>query len=66
MYIIDVDGTRQVIDAMYAPGTTSAADRAEQEQIIASIRFEPILPAASGASSRPVVRRRPDPFAALG
>lgn len=51
MYIIDVDGTRQVIDAMYAPGTTSAADRAEQEQIIASIRFEPIVPAASQSPS---------------
>jgi len=37
-YIVDVDGTRQVIDAMYLPGT-SAADRAEQDQIIASIRF---------------------------
>lgn len=38
-YIIDVDGTRQVIDAMYLPNT-SAADRAEQDQIVASIRFE--------------------------
>jgi hypothetical protein len=37
-YIIDVDGTRQVIDAMYLPGT-SAADRAELDQIVASIRF---------------------------
>ena len=40
IYIVDVDGTRQVIDAMYLPGT-SAADRAEQDQIVASIRFEP-------------------------
>ena len=39
IYIIDVDGTRQVIDAMYLPGA-SAADRAEQDEIIASIRFE--------------------------
>jgi hypothetical protein len=39
-YIVDVDGTRQVIDAMYLPGT-SAADRAELDQIVASIRFEP-------------------------
>ncbi len=38
-YIIDVDGTRQVIDAMYLPGT-SAADRAELDRIVASIRFE--------------------------
>jgi hypothetical protein len=39
VYIVDVDGTRQVIDTMYLPGT-SAADRAELEQIVASIRFE--------------------------
>lgn len=39
IYILDVDGTRQVIDAMYLPGA-SAADRAEQDQIVASIRFE--------------------------
>jgi hypothetical protein len=38
-YIVDVDGRRQVIDAMYLPGT-SAADRAELDQIVASIRFE--------------------------
>jgi hypothetical protein len=40
VYIVDVDGTRQVIDTMYLPGT-SAADLAELEQILASIRFEP-------------------------
>ena len=40
VYIVDVDGTRQVIDTMYLPGT-SAADLAELEQIVASIRFEP-------------------------
>ena len=39
VYIIDVDGTRQVIDSMYLPGT-STADRAELDQIVASIRFE--------------------------
>jgi hypothetical protein len=49
-YIVDVDGTRQVIDAMYLPGT-SAADRAEQELIIASIRFEPTASAASQSPS---------------
>jgi hypothetical protein len=48
LYIVDVDGTRQVIDAMYLPNT-SAADRAEQDQIIASIRFEP--PSASPSPS---------------
>jgi len=47
-YIVDVAGTRQVIDAMYLPGT-SAADRAEQDQIVASIRFEP--PPASPSPS---------------
>lgn len=40
MYIVDVDGTRQVIDTMYLPGT-SEANLAELEQILASIRFEP-------------------------
>lgn len=39
VYIIDVDGTRQVIDTMYLPGT-SEANLAELEQILASIRFE--------------------------
>jgi len=39
VYIIDVDGTRQVIDTMYLPAT-SAADRTEIDQIVASIRFE--------------------------
>ncbi len=40
VYIVDVDGTRQVIDTMYVPGT-SAADLAELDQIVKSIRFEP-------------------------
>jgi hypothetical protein len=40
VYIVDIDGTRQVIDTMYLPGT-SAANLAELDQIIASIRFEP-------------------------
>ena len=39
VYILDVEGTRQVIDTMYLPGT-SAANLAELEQILASIRFE--------------------------
>jgi hypothetical protein len=48
VYIIDVDGTRQVIDTMYLPGT-STADRGEIDQIVASIRFEgpPASPAPS-------------------
>ena len=48
VYIVDVDGTRQVLDTMYLPGT-SAADRAEVDEIIASIRFEarPASPAPS-------------------
>ena len=49
VYIVDVDGTRQVIDTMYVSGT-SAADRTELDQIVASIRFEP---RASGASPSP-------------
>jgi hypothetical protein len=40
VYIIDVDGTRQVIYTMHLPGT-SAANLAELEQILGSIRFEP-------------------------
>jgi hypothetical protein len=40
VYIVDVDGVRQVIDTMYLPGT-SAASLAELEQVVASIRFEP-------------------------
>lgn len=40
VYIVDVNGTRQVIDTMYLPGT-SAANLAELEQILASIRFAP-------------------------
>jgi hypothetical protein len=39
VYIVDVDGTRQVIDTMYLPGT-SAANLAELDQVVASIRFE--------------------------
>jgi hypothetical protein len=35
---------------MYLPGT-SAADRAELDQIVASIRFEPIVSAASHSPS---------------
>jgi hypothetical protein len=39
VYIIDVDGTRRVIDKAYLPGTTEA-DLAELDQLVASIRFE--------------------------
>jgi hypothetical protein len=47
VYIVDVDGTRQVIDTMYLPGT-SPADRAEIDQIVASIRF--VSPASPSPS----------------
>jgi hypothetical protein len=47
IYILDVDGMRQVIDVMYLPGA-SPADRAEQDQIVASIRFQ-----SSPASASP-------------
>jgi hypothetical protein len=40
VYVLDIDGTRQVVTAGYLPNST-AADRAEQDQIVASIRFEP-------------------------
>jgi len=39
VYIIDVGGTRWVIDTNYLPGT-SAANLAELEQLVASIHFE--------------------------
>jgi hypothetical protein len=39
VYIIDVDGKRVVIDTMSLPGA-SAADLAEFDQLIASIRFQ--------------------------
>jgi len=38
-HIVDVDGTRWVIDASYTPGN-SGASLAELEQLVASIRFE--------------------------
>ena len=50
IYILDVDGRRQVIDAMYLPNS-SAADRAEQDQIVASIRFETESPIPSPSPS---------------
>jgi hypothetical protein len=50
VYIIDVEGTRWVIDTHYRPGV-SEADLAGLEQLVASIRFE--APASPGASSSP-------------
>jgi len=40
VYILDLDGTRQVIIATSQTGV-SAADLAELERVIASIRIEP-------------------------
>ena len=48
-YIIDVDGTRWVLDTNHQPGT-SEADLAELEQMLASIRFEPPLASPSPSS----------------
>lgn len=39
VWILDVDGQRLVVDATYSPDTTTA-DRAELDQVVASIRFE--------------------------
>ena len=39
LWILDVDGERLVVDAMYMP-TTYASDRAELWQVMESIRFE--------------------------
>lgn len=46
LYIVDVDGVRTLIDTVYLPGTTEA-DLAEAEQLVASMRFEPIAPIPS-------------------
>lgn len=40
VYILDVEGTRSVIDANYLPGT-SKEDLAELKKLVASIRFAP-------------------------
>ena len=50
VYIIDVEGTRWVIDTHYRLGVPDT-DLAELEQLVASIRFE--VPASPGASSSP-------------
>ena len=52
VYIVDVDGTRQVIDTMYLPGT-SAANLAELDQVVASIKFEGAAPSPSSPSPSP-------------
>ena len=40
VYVVDVAGRRQVIDAMYLPGTTDA-NLGELDQLIQSLQFEP-------------------------
>lgn len=40
LWILDVEGRRLVIDASYLPGAT-AQDRADLQQVVDSIRFEP-------------------------
>ncbi len=51
LYIVDVDGFRTLIDTVYQPGTTEA-DLAEAEQLVASMRFEPVaLPSDSPTGS---------------
>ena len=50
LYIIDVDGFRLLMDTVYLPGTT-AADLAEADQLVASMRFEPLAPDASSSPS---------------
>jgi hypothetical protein len=49
VYILDVNGRRQVIGAMYLPGR-SAADLAELDQIVQSIQF---VSTPAGASPSP-------------
>jgi hypothetical protein len=49
-YILDVDGTRLVIDTSSLPGA-SEVDLAELEQLVASIRLEVLTPIQSPAAS---------------
>jgi hypothetical protein len=39
LWVLDVNGKRLVVDATYSPDTTQA-DRAEQEQVVESLRFD--------------------------
>jgi hypothetical protein len=50
VYIIDVEGTRWVIDTQHRPGVPES-DIAELDRLVASIRFEP--PVSPEASSSP-------------
>jgi hypothetical protein len=54
-YILDVGGTRAVIDTLYKSGT-SEADLAEAEQLITSMRFEFPAPVPSQAPSPSTAR----------
>ncbi len=50
VYILDVGGTRAVIDILHKPDATEA-DLAEAEQIVASMRFRPLPTGPSPAAS---------------
>lgn len=50
VYILEVGGTRAVIDTLYKPGT-SEADLAEAEQLVASMRFEWRAPSPSPSTA---------------
>jgi len=43
LWILDVDGTRLVVDANYMP-TADAADRRQLFDVVDSIRFDPSSP----------------------
>jgi hypothetical protein len=51
VYILDVAGKRQVIDTAHLPGT-SAANLAELDAVVASIRFEPRPSTSSPSASQ--------------
>jgi hypothetical protein len=50
IYIFDVDGVRSVIDTSSQPGT-SVENIAEFDELVASIRFEPVAPGQSPMTS---------------
>jgi hypothetical protein len=54
VYILDVEGSRWVIDTNFVPGTT-AETLAELEQLVASIQIEPPAPAGGSSSPSPGV-----------
>ena len=56
-YIVDVNGKRLIIDTWHMPGT-SAADVAELDAILASMRIEPTVQRVEWATARPGTKQQ--------